>query len=110
MSVAAENFFCYYVRSLKPWVPRRSCSIVNASGISAASDAEERTIIKEHFQGKLEASDGMLADLIVEDRVQQPTKTVVAAMWRNLSEPSRRSRTWYADTLMANAMGQASPG
>ena len=68
------------LKSLKPWVPRRSCRIINASGLPAASDAEERTIIKMHFQGKLEASDGKLADLIVEDRLEQPTRPVAAAV------------------------------
>ena len=58
------------LRKFKPWAPRRDLRLLDPQGVPAASDFDERTIVKKHFQGKLEAADYTFGGMIDDDRAE----------------------------------------
>lgn len=67
------------LRGLRPWVPRRECRLMNDKGLPASSDFEERSIVKVHFQKKLEGSDTTLQILIDQERLQYADRAAESA-------------------------------
>lgn len=56
------------LRGLKPFQVKRELRLLNEQDLPAASDFEERTLLRNFFCGKLDATECTFESLIIDDR------------------------------------------
>ena len=64
------------LHQLQPSQAGKDYRLLNSEGIPASCDKEERLIVKDHFQAKLEGSDSSMLALVTADRNTAPVLAV----------------------------------